>query len=110
MAKLHAHGRRELARVERVARTNTELVLWTRHTRVLMNDGVVLNKMDTKWKGSDDVEYGRWRVSGQLARADRKAWLEKQAAAGYRPGHVRHSAALTAATLTDAEVVKAGRR
>ncbi len=110
MAKLHAHGRRELARVERLQRTDTELVLWTRHTRVLMDDGVVLNKMDTKWKGSPDVEYGRWRVSGQLGRTDRKAWVAQQARAGYKPGHLRHAAALTEATLTDAEIVKGRRR
>jgi hypothetical protein len=113
MAKLHAHGRQELARVERVDRPNTELVLWTRHTRVLMDDGVVLNKMDTKWKGSPNTEYGRWRVSGQLniRKTTPATWLKAQAAVGYRPGHKRHSwAQVTVDTMSDAEVNEQLRR
>jgi hypothetical protein len=111
MAKLSAHGRKELARVERVVRPNNDLILWTRHTRVLMDDGVVLNKMDTKWRKADDVQYGRWRVSGQINIRTNppEKWLRAQHRNGYEQGHRRHplAAEVTLATMSDKEIAAA---
>lgn len=112
MAKLNAGSRTELARVERTSRLGADLVEWTRHTRVLMSDGTVLNKMDTKWKNDRKVQYGRWRWSGRLkVGVDASAWKARQAQNGYLPGARRHGwASITVATMTDAEVRDATKR
>lgn len=112
MAKLSARGRQEVARVERVGKGDAELMVWTRHTRALMDDGIVLNRMDVQWKGQRGLEYGRWRVSGEVKPGLKPDdWLKAQRKSGYHPAQKRHSwAAVTVSTLSDAQVKEQLRR
>lgn len=102
MAKLSSHGRRELARVSRERsypdRAANDLVSWERTTLALMSDGVVLQKLDSRfWPGPYDTpgevaaggrlhSYG-WKVYAKHVKAEFAAperfvaWAE---ARGYR--------------------------
>jgi hypothetical protein len=70
MAKLSAHGRKELYRmvVERET-PDSALFSWERRTRVLMSDGKVLEKCDCRFRdsvyGDHKYSYG-WRVAAKL--------------------------------------------
>ena len=86
MAKLKAHGQ-ELLRIERERDTCVStLTTWERETRVYMSDGVILTKIDVRFR-PDVIDpqgsyhsYG-WKKFGRLKdelRADMSKYVEEK--------------------------------
>lgn len=86
MAKLNAHGRKEIARLEKAQTEDRDSIQWSRTTFALMSDGNILQKYDVEFRAdaltsSYKHSYGWKRV--RAWKGDKESFIQALSAKGF---------------------------
>ena len=90
MAKLSARGRKELARVFKEKKPESNSIIWEKRTLALMSDGTVLIKRDIRFEPDSYEPKGRfhsygWVIKGKIeAGLTTEDWEQIYLDAGYQ--------------------------
>ena len=86
MAKLSAHGRKEIVRLEKAQTADRDSIQWSRTTFALMSDGNVLQKYDVEFRADALTSaykhsYGWKRVTAW--KKDKETFIQNLTAKGF---------------------------